>query len=326
MPNKTEVQSLVSAGAGDHRVAGVRNAMTVDVEEYFQVGAFERCIAREDWGQFASRVDYNTQIILDLFAEKRIRGTFFSLGWVAERQPALIRRIVTEGHELASHGYAHDRVTSFTAPAFRADLERSKKCLEDAGGVAIKGYRAPSFSIGKANAWALEVLAELGYAYSSSVAPIRHDHYGWPEAPRFAYRPFADSPLIEVPITTVEVAGRTLSFGGGFFRLLPYAVAKWAIAKVNREEGQSAVFYFHPWEVDAEQPRVEGAPLRSRLRHYTNLSRMYGKLARLADDFKWDRMDALFLPSAGEAGAGTGVSAAPLGRRADLSPTAYPAE
>ncbi|HEY4548307.1 MAG TPA: XrtA system polysaccharide deacetylase [Pedomonas sp.] len=270
--------------------------MTVDVEEYFQVGAFERCIRREDWGGYASRVAHNTGRVLDLFAQKGIRATFFSLGWVAERQPQLIRRIVEDGHELASHGYAHDRVTSFTASQFRADLERSKKLLEDAGGVAVRGYRAPSFSIGKANAWALDVLAELGYAYSSSVAPIRHDHYGWPDAPRFAYRPIADSPLIEVPITTVPVAGRTLSFGGGFFRLLPYGVARWAIGKINREEGQPAVFYFHPWEVDPEQPRVADAPMRSRFRHYTNLSRMYAKLDRLTDDFAWDRMDALFLP------------------------------
>lgn len=290
--------------AEDTRLNGVapalggvlRNAMTVDVEEYFQVGAFERCIRREDWDGYASRVVLNTGRVLDLFAEKGIRATFFSLGWVAERQPQLIRRIVEEGHELASHGYAHDRVTSFTAAQFRADLERSKKLLEDAGGVAVRGYRAPSFSIGKANAWALDVLAELGYAYSSSVAPIRHDHYGWPDAPRFAYQPIADSPLIEVPITTVPVAGRTLSFGGGFFRLLPYGVARWAIGKINREERQPAVFYFHPWEVDPDQPRVAGAPMRSRFRHYTNLSRMYGKLARLTDDFAWDRMDALYLP------------------------------
>lgn len=273
----------------------MRNAMTVDVEEYFQVGAFEHCILREDWDRYASRVDYNTRRVLDLFARKGIKATFFSLGWVAERQPQLIRRIVEEGHELASHGYAHDRVTSFTAAQFRADLERSKKLLEDAGGVAVRGYRAPSFSIGKKNAWALEVLAELGYAYSSSVAPIHHDHYGWPDAPRFAYRPIADAPLIEVPITTVKIAGRTLSFGGGFFRLLPYRLARWAIGKVNREDRQPAVFYFHPWEVDPDQPRVAGAPLRSRFRHYTNLDRMYDKLDRLTDDFAWDRMDALFL-------------------------------
>jgi len=291
-------QAKTAASSASAASGALRNAMTVDVEEYFQVGAFERCVAREDWGRYASRVEDNTRRVLDLFAQKGIRATFFSLGWVAERQPQLIRRIVADGHELASHGYAHDRVTSFTAAQFRADLERSKKLLEDAGGVAVRGYRAPSFSIGKQNAWALEVLAELGYAYSSSVAPIRHDHYGWPEAPRFAYRPFEQFPLIEVPITTVPVAGRTLSFGGGFFRLLPYGVARWAVSKVNREEGQPAVFYFHPWEVDPEQPRIAGAPLRSRLRHYTNLSRMYGKLDRLTDDFAWDRMDALFLPQA----------------------------
>lgn len=271
--------------------SSIVNAMSVDIEEYFQVGAFETCISRDHWDSLSSRVDYNTQVVLDLFAEKNVKATFFTLGWVADRQPSLLRRIVGEGHELASHGYAHDRVFTFSPDQFRADLDRSKKALEDAGGVAIHGYRAPSFSIGKNNAWALDVLAEQGYRYSSSVAPIAHDHYGWPEAPRFAYRPIAGQPLIELPITTVKMAGRTLSFGGGFFRLLPYDIARRAIAKVNNSEGQPVVFYFHPWEVDPDQPRVANAPLKSRLRHYVNLGRMRAKLARLCDDFAWDRID-----------------------------------
>jgi len=238
------------------------NAMSVDIEEYFQVGAFEDTIARDRWAEIGSRVEYNSGLVLDLYAAAGVKATFFTLGWVAERHPALIQRIVREGHELASHGYAHDRVTGFTPAQFRADLRRARGLLEDAGGVAVQGYRAPSFSIGKANAWALQMLADEGYAYSSSVAPIAHDHYGWPDAPRFAHKPVAGSDLIEVPITTARVGGRLMSFGGGFFRLLPYAFPHWAMGQVNRREGQAAVFYFHPWEVDPDQPRVEGAPLR----------------------------------------------------------------
>lgn len=271
------------------------NAMSVDIEEYFQVGAFERAIARDDWDGYASRVVASTGRVLDLYAAAGVKATFFTLGWVAERHPALIRRIVSEGHELASHGYAHDRVTSFTAEQFRDDLRRARGLLEDAGGVEVRGYRAPSFSIGKANAWALQVLADEGYAYSSSVAPIAHDHYGWPDSPRFAHKPVAGSDMIEVPITTARVGGRMMSFGGGFFRLFPYAFAHWAMGQVNRGEGQAAVFYFHPWEVDPDQPRVMGAPLKSRVRHYTNLSAMSGKLSKLLRNFRWDRMDRVFL-------------------------------
>ena len=274
------------------------NAMSVDIEEYFQVGAFEDTIARDRWAEIGSRVEYNSGLVLDLYAAAGVKATFFTLGWVAERHPALIQRIVREGHELASHGYAHDRVTGFTPAQFRADLRRARGLLEDAGGVAVQGYRAPSFSIGKANAWALQMLADEGYAYSSSVAPIAHDHYGWPDAPRFAHKPVAGSDLIEVPITTARVGGRLMSFGGGFFRLLPYAFAHWAMGQVNRREGQAAVFYFHPWEVDPDQPRVEGAPLRSRVRHYTNLGAMAGKLTKLLHNFRWDRMDRVFLGQA----------------------------
>jgi len=271
------------------------NAMSVDIEEYFQVGAFEDTIARDRWAEIGSRVEYNSGLVLDLYAAAGVKATFFTLGWVAERHPALIQRIVREGHELASHGYAHDRVTGFTPAQFRADLRRARGLLEDAGGVAVQGYRAPSFSIGKANAWALQMLADEGYAYSSSVAPIAHDHYGWPGAPRFAHKPVAGSELIEVPITTARVGGRLMSFGGGFFRLLPYAFAHWAMGQVNRRDGQPAAFYFHPWEVDPDQPRVAGAPLRSRVRHYTNLGAMAGKLSKLLHNFRWDRMDRVFL-------------------------------
>lgn len=275
---------------------GVCNAMSIDVEEHFQVGAFETTIRREDWPQWDSRVVRNTERALQLFADKGVSATFFTLGWVAEREPALIRRIVDNGHEIANHGYAHDRVHSFTPETFRADIRKARALIEDAAGAEVKGYRAPSFSIGSGNRWALEVLAEEGYAYSSSVAPIRHDHYGWPEAPRFPYRPVQGSDMVEIPVTTVEYAGRRMACGGGgFFRLLPYGLSEWAIDRVNRVEGQSTVFYFHPWEIDPEQPVVPGAPLRSRIRHYTNLDVMEAKLARLLDRFRWDRMDTVFL-------------------------------
>lgn len=275
---------------------GVCNAMSVDVEEHFQVGAFENTIRREDWPRWDSRVVRNTECALQLFADKGVSATFFTLGWVAEREPALIRRIVENGHEIANHGYAHDRVHTFTPESFRADIRKARALIEDAAGAEVKGYRAPSFSIGSGNRWALEVLAEEGYAYSSSVAPIRHDHYGWPEAPRFPHRPVAGSDMIEVPVTTVEYAGRRMACGGGgFFRLLPYGLSEWAIDRVNRIEGEATVFYFHPWEIDPEQPVVPGAPLKSRIRHYTNLDVMEAKLARLLDRFRWDRMDRVFL-------------------------------
>lgn len=272
------------------------NAMSVDVEEYFHVGAFERTIARGTWDTHASRVTHNTTAVLDLFDEAGVKATFFILGWVAERYPALVRRIADNGHEVASHGYAHDRVSTFRAEAFRADLRRAKMAIEAASGTPVIGYRAPSFSIGATNAWALEVLAEEGYVYSSSVAPFGHDHYGWPGFPRFAHRPVAGAPLIEVPVTTVRLGNRTLAAGGGgFFRLLPYAVSRWAIARVNAVERQPAVFYFHPWEIDPDQPRIAGAPLKSRLRHYTNLKHMRAKLVRALRDFRWDRMDRVYL-------------------------------
>ncbi|CAN5161793.1 DUF3473 domain-containing protein [soil metagenome] len=268
------------------------NALTVDVEDWFQVGAFENSIGRDDWDGCVTRVEANTDRVLDLFARNGATGTFFILGWVAERFPALVRRIADAGHEVASHGYDHARVFTLSAEAFRADLARARGLLEDACGVAVTAYRAPSFSIDRRNPWAHRVLAEEGYAYSSSVAPLGHDHYGWPEAPRFAYRPIADADLIELPVTTTLLGNRRISAaGGGFFRLLPYPVGRWAIASVNRE-GQAAMTYFHPWEIDEGQPRV-AAPLKSRLRHYTNIARMESKLERLIRDFRWGRMDAL---------------------------------
>ena len=272
------------------------NAMTVDVEDYFQVSAFEPYIAREQWEQRPRRVEHNTNRILDLFAEQGIKATFFTLGWVAERHPALIRRIVDEGHELASHGYAHIRVTQQTPAEFRADVTRTKALLEDLGGVAILGYRAASYSIGAGNLWALAELEQAGYRYSSSIYPIRHDLYGMPEAPRFAFHPENAPVLLEVPVTTVTAFGKTLPCGGGgWFRLWPYALSRWALRRVNQRDRQSGLFYFHPWEIDPEQPRQPGVNLKTRVRHYLNLHRMEERLRSLLRDFRWDRMDRVFL-------------------------------
>ncbi len=272
----------------------VINGLSVDVEAWFQVGAFEGVIPRSSWDALSDRVEQNVVRILDLFAACDVRGTFFTLGWVAERHGPLMRRIADAGHELASHGWDHARVFTLGPAAFARDVERARKVLEDASGVAIKGYRAPSFSIDQRSLWAYAVLAEQGYAYSSSVAPVAHDHYGWRQAPRFAFRPLAGSSLIELPVTTARFAGlRLAAGGGGFFRVLPYAFSRLAIRQVNSSEARPAVFYFHPWEIDPDQPRVADAPLRARLRHYTNLDGMTPKLERLVQEFAWGRMDVL---------------------------------
>lgn len=271
----------------------VRNALSVDIEDWFQVGAFEKLIDRRDWDGLERRVEANTDAVLALFDEAGVKGTFFTLAWVAERHPALIRRIVAAGHELASHGCEHDRVFMMTRDQFAQDIAHARKTLEDAGGVAITGYRAPSFSIDRRTPWAHEELARAGYVYSSSVAPIVHDHYGWPEAPRFAFHPVPGNPLVELPVTTARVAGRTLAAGGGgFFRLLPYGFSHWAIQQVNAA-AHPAIIYFHPWEIDPDQPRVANASMRSKFRHYTNLSGMASKLKRLMGDFQWGRVDAV---------------------------------
>lgn len=270
----------------------VLNGLSVDVEDWFQVGAFETVIDRKDWDGLACRVERNCQQILALFDEAGVKGTFFTLGWIAERYPAMMRQIAGAGHEIASHGWDHARVFTLGPDAFAADIERARKVLEDTTGQRVTGYRAPSFSIDARTPWAHEVLAEQGYVYSSSVAPIVHDHYGWREAPRFAFRPVAGADLIEIPVTTAEVAGRRMAAGGGgFFRLLPYAVSRWAIRQVNERDCRPAVFYFHPWEIDPDQPRPPVAPFKSKLRHYTNLDVMAAKLARLVREFRWGRMD-----------------------------------
>lgn len=266
------------------------NAMTVDVEDYFHVSAFADVIDRADWSRHPPRVEANTRTVLELFGARGIHATFFILGWVAERYPQLVRDIAAAGHEVASHGCDHDRVHALTPDAFREDIRRSRKLLEDAGGARVQGYRAPSFSVNGQTFWALEILAEEGYSYSSSVYPVQHDHYGMPEAPRFPFQP--RDGFIEFPVTTVRLFGRNLPCGGGgYFRLLPYRYSRWAMRQINSKDGQPCMFYIHPWEIDPEQPRVIGISARSRFRHYTNLGRMAGKLRAVLEDFAWDRAD-----------------------------------
>lgn len=269
--------------------------MTVDVEDYFQVSAFEQNIHRNDWDNLPCRVETNTRRILDLFAEYDVHATFFMLGWVAERYPGLVREIADSGHEIASHGFSHIRVTQQQPHEFSSDISKTKALLEDISGKEVCGYRAASYSIVKDTLWAHELLQEAGYRYSSSVYPIRHDLYGIPDAPRFPYCP-ENRELLEIPITTLSLFNNNLPCGGGgYFRLLPYRVSRWAMKRVNREEGESCVFYFHPWEIDPDQPRQSGISSKTRFRHYLNLERMKCRVENLLKDFHWDRMDRIFL-------------------------------
>lgn len=289
------VRTAIVTGYMNHPPT-ITNALTVDVEDYFQVSAFEPHIRREDWDTVPCRIERNMDRILDLFCELDVQATFFTLGWVAERYPHLIRRIVAEGHELASHGYEHVRVVNQDPAAFRSDVTKTKTLLEDLSGVEVQGYRAASYSIGEKNLWALDVLHEAGYRYSSSIYPIKHDLYGMPRAPRFAFRPKPDG-ILEIPVSTVTLGGRKLPCGGGgYFRLFPYALSRWAIRRVNVQDEQACLFYFHPWEIDPEQPRQRGLPIKTRIRHYLNLTRTEARLRRLLRDFNWDRMDRVFLP------------------------------
>ncbi len=271
-----------------------KHALTIDVEDYFQVSAFASTISRDDWNTLPCRVEANVEKILERLAAADAKATFFTLGWIAERYPAVVRAIVEQGHELASHGYGHHRIQELSKAAFKEDIVRAKGLLEQLGGVAIKGYRAPSFSISTSTLWAFDEIAEAGYHYSSSVYPVKHDLYGIPDAPRFPYR--APNGLLEIPMTTARFGARNVpAGGGGFFRLFPYALSRSLIRRIEKKDRQPCMIYLHPWEFDPEQPRVMGAPLKSRLRHRLNLKRTTPRFEQLLRDFQWDRVDRVFL-------------------------------
>jgi polysaccharide deacetylase family protein (PEP-CTERM system associated) len=277
-----------------HPPEAIRNAMTVDVEDYFQVQAFAGSIPRAEWERIPRRVEANTDRILAQFERAGVTATFFTLGWIAERHPTLIRRIVAAGHELASHGYDHTRADAQREADFRADVRRAKGILEDTAGCEVIGYRAATFSIGRRNPWAFAVLASEGYRYSSSIYPVKHDLYGMPDAPRFPFQPEAGS-LWEFPMTTARLLDRNLPCsGGGYFRLLPYRLFRLGLGRMNRHEHRPGIFYTHPWEIDPDQPRVAECGRMSRFRHYVNLSRTAPRLERLLRDFAWDRMDRVY--------------------------------
>lgn len=269
--------------AAPHRIV---NAMSVDVEDYFQVSAFDRVVPRSSWSGRESRVVANTERLLGIFDATGVRATFFVLGWVAEAYPHLVRRIAQLGHEVASHGNRHDLVYNLTLDEFRDDIRRAKAVLEEVAEVPVVGYRAPSYSITERSLWALDVLIEEGYTYDASIFPIHHDRYGIPDAPRhFHVREGSAGSIVEVPASTVRYGGVNLpTGGGGYFRLLPYAVTRWAFRRVNQVEGRPVIFYLHPWEIDPNQPRIAAGPL-TRLRHYTNLGQTERRLRRLMSQF-----------------------------------------
>lgn len=279
------------------------NAMTVDIEDYFQVSAFENYIPRESWDNLECRVQQNVDRILESFSSKNIKATFFTLGWIAKRYPEMIKRIAHEGHELASHGWDHVRASNQDSEEFKVDITKSKKILEDISGAAVLGYRAPSYSINEGNLWAHDILRDAGYQYSSSITPINYTNYGIPDAPRFAhYRRGehmiegpVDDAILEIPITTVSLPKKNVPCGGGgWFRLYPYQFSRWAMQWVNNHDKQACVFYFHPWEIDLDQPRQPNLDWKTQFRHYQNLRHMSAKLDRLLTDFKWGRMIDVF--------------------------------
>ncbi len=272
----------------------ITNALTIDVEDYFQVSAFEKHIDKKSWGNFSCRVEKNVQSILQILDDNQTKATFFTLGWVAEKFPALVKDISSQGHEIASHGMSHIRVTSQTQQEFMRDVQNSKKILEDISGYEIRGYRAASFSINNDNLWALETLLETGHIYSSSIYPVRHDLYGIPDAPRFPFRLRANC-VLEIPISTVKLFGRNIPCGGGgYFRLYPYMLQRRAIEAVNKNDGKPFIFYFHPWEVDPDQPKINNLNFKTRFRHYLNLNKMENRLRKLITDFNWSRVDEAF--------------------------------
>lgn len=276
-----------------NKKSSIINAMTVDVEDYFHVSAFEKQFSRDDWDKIPHRVEKNTYRLLDLFDENNCKSTFFILGVVGEKYPQLLKDIHNRGHEVASHGYAHRRATTQTREIFKADVERSKKHIEDTIGASVLGYRAPSFSIDESNEWAFEVLTELGFLYSSSTYPVKHDLYGTPHWPRFKYQ--RSEGITEIPVPTLKLAGKQLPIGGGgYFRLYPTFLAHALVDKYHEKEQKPYSFYFHPWEIDPKQPRVEDAPFKSKFRHYLNLDKMESRLATLLKRYHWSTMKDVY--------------------------------
>jgi polysaccharide deacetylase family protein (PEP-CTERM system associated) len=298
------------------RQVPIVNALSVDVEDYFQVSAFDGAISRGSWDQLESRVCANTDRLLDVFEQLGVRGTFFVLGWVAERFPALVRRIAEQGHEIASHGYGHRLVYDLTPDQFREDVRRAKALLESIGGAVVQGYRAPSFSVTRQSLWALDVLIEEGYTYDASIFPVHHDRYGIPDAPRHAYLlTRSGGSIVEAPASTLRFAGVNVPIaGGGYFRMLPYAWTRWAIQRLNRVERRPAIFYLHPWEIDPDQPRIAASRM-SRFRHYSNLAKTETRLRRVLRDFKFSTVGDM-LAAAGPQFDGAGADAMPSGARA----------
>ncbi|WP_259057098.1 XrtA system polysaccharide deacetylase [Methylohalomonas lacus] len=273
--------------------------MTVDVEDYFQVSAFENHITREEWASLPCRIEKNIDLILSMFDDHGVKATFFTLGWIAERHTEMVRRIANAGHEIASHGYSHVRINRQDREAFRNDIIRTKHLLEDISGNIVHGYRAASFSINAENHWAHKELDSAGYKYSSSVYPIHHDLYGIPGGYRFAYRPGGGS-LLEIPLSTYQWRGhRVPCAGGGYFRLFPYMISRSMINRINRNDNKPCIFYFHPWELDPGQPRPKGLNLKTRFRHYKNLHRMQSKLSLLLAEFNWGALQDIFMDELG---------------------------
>ncbi|WP_246163567.1 XrtA system polysaccharide deacetylase [Oryzomonas sagensis] len=295
----------------------ILNVLTIDVEDYFQVSAFERCVKRSEWGAYPLRVEDNTRRILDMLDEFGVTATFFVLGWIAERTPRLVKEIQARRHEIACHGYGHQRVTQQTRQEFRDDIRKSKAVLENLLGTAVIGYRAPSYSIARNSFWAFDELIEAGYLYDSSVFPIRHDFYGIPDWPRYAcnvlrkangdWDPETEAPetggaeigaaprIFEIPITTVNICGKNIPIaGGGYFRFFPYAFTKWGLQRINSKENKSFVFYLHPWELDPEQPRMRGAGVKSTFRHYLNLHKTAQRFHQLLGDFSFTSLKRMY--------------------------------
>jgi len=269
----------------------IQNALTIDVEDYFQVAALAEAVKREDWHSMEYRVEANTQRILSLLDRHNAKATFFTLGWVAEKSPELVRTIQKEGHEIASHGYSHQLIYNQTPEVFRDETRRSKAILEDITGEPITGYRAASYSITNESRWALDILAEEGFVWDSSIFPVRHDRYGMPGTPRWPHTLTTDKgyKLAEFPLSTLKLPGYTLPIaGGGYFRLFPYWFSQWGLGSLNRQ-GQPFVFYLHPWEVDPGQPRLD-VKWFSRFRHYNNLDVCEARLARLLKHFRFTTM------------------------------------